>query len=87
MPFVETFDVTIHDRNDVSNIEKFIYLKGFVSGSALQSIEGMPLTNDNYNIVKDMLDKRYGLPQMIVSRHMNALIKLGKTITAIVNEH
>ena len=44
----------------------------------------MPFTNDNYNITKEMLDKRYGHPQMIVSIQMNALIKLGKIITANV---
>ena len=32
-------------RDDLSNVEKFTYFKGFLSGSALQSIEGMPLTN------------------------------------------
>ena len=84
--FIEAFDAMVHVRIDISNIEKFTYLRGFLSGSALQTIEGMPLTSDNYIIAKDLLEKRYGNPQLIVSCHMNALLKLDKIVSANAKE-
>ena len=45
--FIEAFDATVHARSDISSIEKFTYLRGYLTGSALQTIEGMPLTSDN----------------------------------------
>ena len=61
-------------------------MRGFLSGIALQTIESMPLTSDNYIIPKDLLEKRYGNPQLIVSCHMNALLKLDKIVSANAKE-
>ena len=80
--FIESFDVTIHERTDLSPIEKFTYLRGFLKGDALETIQGMPLTQENYKNAKEILEKRYGNPQLIVSGHMNALLKLDKVISA-----
>ena len=80
--FIEAFDATIHARIDITNIEKFTYLKGFLNGSALQTIDGLPLVNDNYVNARDMLQKRYGNPQLIVSSRMNSLFKLPKIVNA-----
>ena len=85
-PFIESFDATIHDRVDITDIEKFTYLRGLLRGSALQSIEGMPLTNHNYNSAKELLEKRSSNPQLIVSSHMNALIKLPRINGAHVKD-
>ena len=80
--FIEAFDATIHARIDKTNIEKFTYLEGFLNGSALQTIDGLPLINDNYVNARDMLQKRYGNPQLIVSSRMNSLLKLPKIVNA-----
>ena len=84
--FIEAFDATIDIRVNISPIEKFTYLRGFLSGDALQTIQGMPLTQDNYKNAKDMLEKRYGNPQLIVSSHMNALLKLDKVVSTRAKE-
>ena len=31
--FIEAFDATVHVRMDISYVEKFTYLKGFLSGT------------------------------------------------------
>ena len=84
--FIETFDVTIHARSNISNIEKFTYLHGRLLGSALQTIDGMPLTSDNYLKAKDLLEQRYGNQQLIVASHMNALVKINKIVKANAKE-
>ena len=85
-PFKDAFDATIHERSDITDIEKFTYLRGFLSGSALKAIEGMTLTNANYEHARDILEKRYGNEQLIVSSHMNALLKLDKIINVNVKD-
>ena len=45
---------------------------------ALKVIEGLTLTNDNYTQALELLKQRYGNTQLIISTHMNKLIKLGK---------
>ena len=74
--FKETFEVAVHSSDSISNIEKFTYLKTYLDKSALQATEGFPLTNENYAAAWQLLDKRYGNEQLIVSCHMNNLIKL-----------
>ena len=84
--FMETFDAAVNSRPNLSNIEKFTYLKSFLEGIALQAIEGFPLTSENYIRAWNLLIERYGNPQLVISSHMNNLIKLEKVSGANVKE-
>ena len=76
--FWDQFEVAI-DRNDsLSDINKFNYLKRFVTGEALSSISGLALTSDNYKEAVDILKKRYGNPQVLITAYMETLLKLSK---------
>ena len=74
--FLESFEAAVDIKESLSNVENFTYLKGYLSESAQQSIEWFSLTNNNYTQAMILLKERYGNPQLIVSSHMNALIKL-----------
>ena len=80
--FKETFEAAVHG----SDREKFTYLKTYLDKSALQAIEGFPLTNENYTAAWQLLDERYGNEQLIISCHMNNLIKLDSIIQLSVKE-
>ena len=84
--FKETFEAAVHTSGSISNIEKFTYLKTYLDKSALQAIEGFPLTNANYAAAWQLLDERYGNEQLIISCHMNNLIKLDPIIQPSVKE-
>ena len=58
----------------------------YLDKSALQAIEGFPLTNENYTAAWQLLDERYGNEQLIISCHMNNLIKLNPIIQPSVKE-
>ena len=76
--FWDQFEVAI-DRNDsLSDINKFNYLKRFLTGEALSSISGLALTSDNYKEAVDILKKRYGNPQVLITAYMETLLKLSK---------
>ena len=80
--FIETFDATVDVRSDISNVEKFSYLRGYLQGNALQTIDGMPLSSANYVEAKELLEKRYGNQQLITATHMNALVNLDRIVSA-----
>ena len=85
--FKETFEAAVHGSDSISNIEKFNYLKTYLDKSALPAIEGFPLTNENYTAAWQLLNERYGNEQLIISCHMNNLIKLGPIIRPSVKRN
>ena len=76
----ETFEAAVHNNDNISNIEKFTYLRTYLDNSALQATERFPLTNENYTAAWQLLDERYGNEQLIIYYHMNNLIKLDPII-------
>ena len=63
-------------------MEQISYLKSLLVGSAAHVIAGLPLTNGNYEKAIDLLKKRFGNRQIVISSHMEALTKIPK-ITSI----
>ena len=58
--FHDAFNSTIHNNNNLSNIDKFNYLKANLIGSAHASIQGLELVEGNYSIALDILTERFG---------------------------
>ena len=74
--FSELFEASVGSRSDLSDIEKFSYLKGNIGGDAEKCIEGMELTNTNYPLAKQLLKDRFGNPQLIIQSHMQKFMML-----------
>ena len=74
--FIDTFNVAIHENEDLSPIEKFTYLKGYIGGDAAKSLEGLKLTSSNYEHAREILEERFGQKQVIIGKHMNNLLDL-----------
>ena len=79
--FRDSFDVAVSQR-DISDVEKFHYLRGYLKGEALRAIDGLAVTNDNYSEAYEILGKRFGNKQVIVNSHMEELC----TIDAVEDE-
>ena len=76
--FWDQFNVAIHQNESLSDINKLNYLKRFLTGEALASISGLALSSDNYQEAIDILKKRYGNPQVLITAYMETLLKLSK---------
>ena len=61
---------------DLTNIEKFTYLRSLLNKTASQAIEGFPLTADNYAAAWRLLNERFGNEQIIISSHMNKILNI-----------
>ena len=46
--FYDTFEAAINKNENLSNVQKFTYLQGYLEGPALKCIEGMTSSNENY---------------------------------------
>ena len=60
--FEDTFDATITGNERISDVEKFTYLREYLSGEAEKCIEGVTLTGENFVRAMTLLRERYGNP-------------------------
>ena len=47
-----------------------------LEGAAAHSIQGVPLSEANYDNALELLKQRFGRPQQIITAHMDALLKV-----------
>ena len=74
--FWDSFDAAIHNNESLNDIEKLNYLRSYLEGPAAATITGLALTKENYKSAVDLLCKKYGNKQVIISSHMDSLSKL-----------
>lgn len=86
LDFYNSFEIAIHKNESLSKIEKFTYLKSYLRGTALTAISGFALTSENYDSSIQLLKERFGRPELIISSHMNKLLKL-ESVKSVNNIH
>lgn len=73
-PFWDSFHSAIHLNDHLSEIDKFNYLRSLLEGTAYDAIAGLALTAANYDEAIEILTKRFGNKQLIISKHMESLL-------------
>ena len=76
--FIDSFTAAVDSSETLSNVEKFTYLRGYLEEDALRTIQGLSLTENNYDKAMALLKDRFGNTQVIITAHMNELLKLRK---------
>ena len=74
--FWDSFETTIHNNEDVSDVSKMSYLVSLLEGPAYLAVAGLSLTNANYKTAVDTLKERFGCEEVVISAHMDTLLKL-----------
>lgn len=82
--FHDSFYAAVDSDKSLSNIEKMNYLIGYLSGDAEATIKGLQLKNENYTVAMEILEKRFGDKQLLVSSHMTKLLSL-ENIVSVAN--
>ncbi|KAL9976468.1 hypothetical protein ACROYT_G013775 [Oculina patagonica] len=77
-PFWESFESAIDKNTSLNDVDKFQYLKSLLEGPAAQTISGLTLTSSNYSHAVELLNKRFGSKQVIISKHIELLMQLSK---------
>lgn len=75
-PFYDSFKAAIANNSSLGNVQKFQYLRSQLQGEALLAIEGLQLTDANYDNAIGILTEQYGRPEKIKAAHMKALWEL-----------
>jgi len=76
--FWDQFSTSINDNDDITDIDRFNYLKRYLGGQALETVSGLSLSSNNYKEAVKTLTERYGNPQVLISAHMDYLIRMNK---------
>ncbi|XP_016656722.1 uncharacterized protein LOC107882623 [Acyrthosiphon pisum] len=78
--FRNQFDVLVHNNEDFRLVIKFCYLKAYLDGEPLKLINNLMLSNGNYELALNILDKRYSNRRTIVQDHFDLLWKAQKAM-------
>ena len=74
--FWDSFDSAVNKNADLSSVDKFNYLHALLEGQAARAIQGLTLSESNYQAAAEILHERFGKTQQIISAHMDELLKL-----------
>ena len=74
--FWDQYSVAIHTNSSLSDIEKFNYLRFYLTETTSEYIKGLSLTSANYQKAVEILKECYGNKQILISSYMNVLVKL-----------
>ena len=71
--FWDLFERNIDRNTTLSDVNKFQYMKGLLSGQAANVIAHLLITEENYRPAVDALKQRYGHPSLLKGSHIAAL--------------
>ena len=74
--FWEKFSAVIQTRGDLSNVTKFAYLESLLEGEAKAAIQGLSVTEANFQVACDILEKRYGRKEAIIFKHIQDILAM-----------
>ena len=74
--FWDLFQSAVHDNDDIPKDNKFNYLNSLLEGTTSKTIQGLTLSEANYDAAITMLKECFGNPQQIISAHMEGLLKV-----------
>ena len=74
--FGDSFDSASNKNADLSSVDKFNYLHALLEGQAARAIQGLTLSESNYQAAVEILHEHFGKTQQIISDHMDENICL-----------
>ena len=73
--FWDSFCSAVHNRL-LTSIDKFNYLNSLLQGQVKRCIQGLFLSERNYEAAIELLQQRFGNPQLVISTHTDELLKI-----------
>ena len=63
MSFWDSFESAVQKNLSILKVDKFNYLNSLLEGAARHAVQGLTLTETNYDSAVEILRERYGRPQ------------------------
>ncbi|XP_055585541.1 uncharacterized protein LOC129738386 [Uranotaenia lowii] len=73
LTFHDSFISLIHTSAEIPNIQKFQYLRSALKGDALQLIESLTISANNYVVAWESLVNRYSNKYLLKKKHLQAI--------------
>ncbi|XP_057656751.1 uncharacterized protein LOC130894154 [Diorhabda carinulata] len=73
---IHTFKSIIHNNSDISEIQKFHYLRLSLKGEAADIIHSLEISAANYDIAWKLLTERFENKVLLVNNHVKAIFNL-----------
>ena len=77
-PFWQAFCAEIDTDETLADINKFNYLVGKLDQKVLSTVAGLTPSNENYQVLVDLLTERYGEKPKVIAAYMRALYNIQK---------
>ncbi|XP_055622799.1 uncharacterized protein LOC129766302 [Toxorhynchites rutilus septentrionalis] len=71
--FRDMFRSLIHRNEQLTEMDKFTYLRSSLTGEALQEVNSIEMSAVNYTVAWEVLETRYENKKLIVKAHLDAL--------------
>ena len=72
----DSYKSATHTNSELSEVDKFNYLRSLLDHTAFDAIAGLTLSSANYQQAVNILCKRFGNKQVIISKHMDTLMHM-----------
>lgn len=76
LEFRDIYTSLIHNNEALTNIIKYQYLKGSLSGTAASVIESLELSNSNYDVAWKLICERFNNERQLVYTHLKNLFNI-----------
>ncbi|XP_036142117.1 uncharacterized protein LOC118645351 [Monomorium pharaonis] len=76
LSFKNTFVTMIDSLQDITDLQKFLYLKDSLRGAALNKISMYDVSEENYKNAWKLLNKSYERKRILIARHLDAILEL-----------
>jgi len=72
--FYDAFKSLVNSRPNICDIDKLYYLKGCLKGRAADAVRDIPLSADNYALVRSTLSERFHRPRLVAMSLVDKLL-------------
>ena len=74
--FWDSYQSAVHLNSELTEVDKFNYLWSLLDRSAHDAITGLTLSSANYQQAIEILRKRFGNKQVIITKHRDTLMSM-----------
>ncbi|XP_017471576.1 PREDICTED: uncharacterized protein LOC108362929 [Rhagoletis zephyria] len=76
LDFYNVFTTLVHNNKDLTEVEKFQYLRSCLTDEASRLIQSLEVTNNNYNAALELIISRFNNSRLISQSHMQQICDL-----------
>ncbi|XP_036340110.1 uncharacterized protein LOC118749413 [Rhagoletis pomonella] len=80
LDFYDMFSVLVHTNNELSDIEKFQYLRSCLTDSAARLVQALEVTAVNYRKAVELLSARYDNKRIIFQSHLKRVFEIQRVM-------